>query len=54
MNPNDLETSKTLEEPTQTRAPYTPPKLEDNGFFVGVVGTTLQINSIELFGDEGE
>jgi hypothetical protein len=52
MNPNELEPVK--QEPTQPRAPYTLPKLEENGVFVGVVGTTLQINSVELFGDEGE
>jgi hypothetical protein len=52
MNQIDLEPVK--QEPIPTRAPYTAPKLEENGVWVGVVGTTLQINSVELFGDEGE
>jgi hypothetical protein len=53
MNPKNLK-EKEHQEPTPTRAPYTPPKLEENGVWIGVIGATLQINSLELFGDEGE
>jgi hypothetical protein len=50
MNPSDFEPQKL----PPTRAPYTPPQLEDNGVWIGVVGITLPINSLEWLDAEGE